>query len=110
MTGKLYRPASLVTDVCLPLVAMSVRITLAPGTTPPCGSVTSPEILPDEAVCADAEVTASVHNTATETTHPTKNASFFICDPPRNKTAVLPGCCAGTEPAASWTDKTKLKS
>src|SRR6185369_12609230 len=85
MTGKMYLPASLVFDVCFPLVARSVRTTVAPGTTPPCGSVTRPEMLPDEAVCACAELTASVHTTATQATHPTKNASLFICDPPREK-------------------------
>ena len=41
-------PASFVTAVSWPICAGLVAVTVTPGSTPPCASFTSPEILPVE--------------------------------------------------------------
>jgi hypothetical protein len=51
-------PASLVTAVCTPIAAGLVAVTVTPGNTPPCASLTSPLMLPVELApppCANAD-------------------------------------------------------
>src|ERR1043166_10143053 len=78
-TGKLYRPESFVVASCFALVAMSVSVTPAPGTAAPCGSLTRPVTLPDEAVCAATGLAQNASESPMQTTNPGKNATLFIC-------------------------------
>src|SRR5437870_13880100 len=62
MLVKVYRPVSLVTVLRGVLVATSSRVTSAPGTTAPCGSVTCPMTVPVDVDCAQAVADKQTNN------------------------------------------------
>src|SRR6266571_645639 len=59
---NVYRPVSFVIVFRGVLVATSSRVTSAPGTTAPCGSVTCPTTVPVEVDCAQAVADKQTNN------------------------------------------------
>src|SRR6266699_2480044 len=70
MFTKTYRPESLVVVVRTVLVLVSVSVTVAPGTTAPDWSVTTPTRVPVATDCAPlgSTLTAQITNSASERT------------------------------------------
>jgi len=75
--GKRYRPSGCVTVVCPPISAGDVAVTVVPGSTALCASVTMPVMRP-WVICAEAGAAAS-HATA----RTTNVAAFDVMEPPR---------------------------
>src|SRR5580698_4331138 len=66
--GKLYKPVELVTVVWVSPVVLLFRLTCAPGTIAPDGSVTVPEMAPVTIFCDSdklARINVATHNAAT---------------------------------------------
>src|SRR5258706_10040319 len=99
---KLNRPASFVNVVRWMFVSGSVILTSAPTRTAPCGSVTCPDIVPEDADCAHPWMAPKPSRTTTPSNwHAEKidarkfvrlHPSFISPSYPQETAKLVPGC------------------